>query len=359
MLPQTGRPLTMSTPQAPRLSVVLPVYNGARYLRDSLDSVLRQTFTDFEVLVLDDGSTDRSLEIVAARPDPRIRVIRQAGNLGLVPTLNRGLADARGAYVARHDADDIALPGRFAAQVRALDAQPATLVVGTWVQLIDGDGALLKTWRYPTHPIAVEWMLHFDSAVGHPSAMYRASAVRDAGGYDPNFPYAEDFELWTRLSRAGEVRNLPEVLEQYRVHEASLSRTHAQVQRETRQRIAGGNIARTLGRSVPEALVASLLDAGRAGTDDPSLAIDTLFELGDRFLARRQPAADARVEIEDDLLDRVCARLAALPPVARAGAMARVWSRVPVRQRLSVRWPSLLVHAGVKAGLRRLLGTRD
>lgn len=349
----------MPHPRAPRVSVLLPVHNGERYLVASLDSVLRQSFADFEVLVLDDGSTDRSLEIVAGYSDPRIRVVRNADNLGLVPTLNRGLAEARGVYLARHDADDIALPDRFAKQVQALDARPATLVVGTWLQLIDADGRLLDVWRYPSHPLAVEWTLHFDSAVGHPSAMYRTDAVRDAGGYDGAYPYAEDFDLWSRMSRAGDVSNLPQVLEQYRLHDASLSGTHAREQRATRLRIAGANIARTLGRAVPDALVSDLLSGAASGPDDARRATDTLFALGAAFMASRQPPADARQEIEDDLLDRVCVKLGGLPPAARARAMARVWNVVPPRQWVSHRWPALFVHDSVKSGLRRLLGRRS
>jgi len=332
------------------------VYNGEQFLRTSLESVLNQSFADFEVLVLDDGSRDRSLDVVAEFADSRIRVIRNAENQGLIRTLNIGLAQARGAYIARQDADDCALPERFAKQVRVLDENPAAVLVGSWLRLVDEQDRHLTVWRYPIEPLAVEWALHFDSAAGHSSVMFRADTARALGGYSLDFPHAEDFDLWSRMTRVGEVHNLPEVLELYRVHGGAVSRKFPDGQRESRARIVTRNLEHTFGHSVPESVAPLFLDETLASEADVIRAIDTLVELGRTFVARRQPTGAARDAIDDNLLERIGGRLSELPTGARARAMVHVCSKLPTRAILSTRWPALFVDRRFKAGLRRLVG---
>lgn len=212
---------------SPRVSVLLPIHNCERYLDEALTSVLRQTFSDFEVLAFDDGSTDRSLAILRshAEGDPRV-IVRSASNRGIVPVLNDMITMARGEYLARMDADDVCMPERFARQLTYLDDNPDVVVVGTRCILIDAGGHPICVSRNEIshEDIDAAILMGFGALRGfsHPTVMMRCSAVKDVGGYDPRFPSAEDIDLFARLAEVGRLANLPEPLLQYRQHHASV-----------------------------------------------------------------------------------------------------------------------------------------
>jgi hypothetical protein len=219
-------------PAAPAVSVVMPVYNGAAYLAEAVESILAQTFGDFELLAVEGNSTDASPAILAgyAVRDGRVRVVPQTGH-GLIAALNQGVGAARGEFIARMDADDVALPERFARQVRFLREHPTVAAVGTAMQAIGPDG--IRYWRmdYPTHPAAVRDMLTKASCLGHPSVMARRAALDAVGGYRSALRDAEDYDLWLRLADRFELANLPDVLMRYRCHPGQSTlqrlRTHA------------------------------------------------------------------------------------------------------------------------------------
>ena len=207
---------------APRVSVILPVYNGTEFLAESLKSVLEQTFHNFEVLVIDDASADDSASIAEGFLDPRVRVIRHDQNMRLPETLNHGLELARGEFIARMDADDICTPNRFERQVRLLDLHPEIGICGGWVRLFGGVANVTR--EYPVSPDAVEAFRYFNCPFAHPTVMLRrALLVAHALRYDPNAVAVEDFELWARLLKFTRGANLPEVLLEYRLHEASVT----------------------------------------------------------------------------------------------------------------------------------------
>ena len=225
----------MSVP--PRLSVVLPVHNGQRYLRAAVDSVLAQTFADFELIAIDDGSADATPSILndyAAR-DGRVRVVSRP-NRGLTQTLNEGLALARGPYVARMDADDLALPERFAKQVAHLDAHPDCVLVGSRVLLVDPDGLPIRHLADErTHEQIDHAHLNRGWPVVHPAVTMRLDAVRQVGGYRDQYNTLEDTDLFLRLAEVGRLANLPDVLLHYRQHFASVTHTRAARQNDLRQ----------------------------------------------------------------------------------------------------------------------------
>ena len=194
---------------APRVSFLIPVYNAERFLEETLDSVLAQTFSDFEVIAIDDGSTDASSEILAtyAANDPRIRLVRQA-NGGVTKALNRGLQEVRGTYTARIDADDIALPDRLAIQVAWMDTHPECGVLGTAAHRIGPAGETLGTWVPPTDPDLIRWRLTFGNCLIHPTILMRTGALRAIGGYDESVPTAQDYVLWVRLMQQAEIRSI-------------------------------------------------------------------------------------------------------------------------------------------------------
>jgi glycosyltransferase involved in cell wall biosynthesis len=207
------------------VSVLMPVLNGETYLSAAVESILGQTFGDFEYLVLDDGSTDSTLDILRtyAAQDQRMRVISR-GNEGLVASLNELLGHARGQFIARMDADDISLPHRFSRQVQFLQEDADVVCVGGSVEVIDDKGRLLTTFRYPKFDEEIQGRnLSGNASICHPSAMMRRDAVIRIEGYDGDFFLAEDLDLWLRLGEIGKLANLDDVILRYRFHSTSLS----------------------------------------------------------------------------------------------------------------------------------------
>lgn len=223
----------------PTASVVLAVHNGRPYLEEAVKSILNQTLSDFEFVIVNDGSTDGTREVLDrfADRDERIRCVHQE-NKGLIASLNRGLNMARGKYIARMDADDIAHPERLQAQVRFLDANPDIGVLGTQVELINDSGKADGEWNFPTDPDQVAWRLLFGTCLCHPSVMMRASLVQDLGGYTAWATHGEDYELWTRVLLESRLANLSETLLKYRRHEETVSEQNRETQFETTGRAA-------------------------------------------------------------------------------------------------------------------------
>lgn len=210
---------------APLVSVLMPVYNGAADMRRALDTVLAQTFRDFELIVINDGSKDESASLLNSVDDPRVRVIHQ-DNMGLAATLNRGLAMARGALIARQDQDDLSHPERFARQVTYLRDNPKCILLGTAADIWVGDEPTERAHDHPTEHSLLAFDLLFNNPFVHSSVMMRRDAVLDIGGYttDKARQPPEDYELWSRLARRGLVANLPERLLVYREVPQSMSR---------------------------------------------------------------------------------------------------------------------------------------
>lgn len=213
--------------KSPRVSFLLPVYNGAPFLASSIDSILSQSFADFELLILNDGSTDNSAAVAQSYQDSRIRYFEHA-NRGLPQTLNDGARIARGEFLFRQDQDDISYPERVARQVAYLDAHPDVAMLGTWSRIfVNGDPA--AGFRYHRHPVAhasIALCAIFDSPFVHSSVAFRRPAFEALGGYscDPMRQPPEDFELWSRMCRHYQVANLAEILVDYREVASSMSR---------------------------------------------------------------------------------------------------------------------------------------
>lgn len=206
---------------APAISVVLPVYNGEKHLSEAIDSILAQTFSDFELIIIDDGSTDGSLRILQEyqKLDPRIRLVTRE-NRNLATTLNESLDMARGKWVARMDQDDIALPQRFDRQLEWLEKTHADMT-GSWVKFFGSWDH--RTWRGYQTDAAIKIDMLFKSPFVHPSVMMRTALLRQLK-YDKKSEKAEDYDLWVRAAQAGWVMtNVPEVLLLYRQHASQIS----------------------------------------------------------------------------------------------------------------------------------------
>ena len=218
---------------ASAVSVIMAVCNGEKFLQDAVESILKQSVDDFELLIIDDGSTDGSWEILEsfAKKDSRVRLIRQK-NIGLTKSLNIGLRHARGELIARMDGDDLCLPNRFSTQLDFLRQNPDVVACGSNVELIDSEGYRIGVYRRPqTHDEIEE---HFWSglagAIVHPSAMIRSDALKKIGGYNERFSKCQDYDLWFRLAEIGRLANVPEVLLQWRQHANSICYQSSDVQ---------------------------------------------------------------------------------------------------------------------------------
>lgn len=201
----------------PKVSVLMPVYNGEKYITQAIDSILSQSFHDFELLVINDGSTDRSAEIIGSYNDKRLHYIANPTNLGLAGARNRAIEVSCGEYLAWLDCDDISLPDRLMEQVALLDAHPKIGLCGTWVRTMGLTPEHI--WRYPADPGVIRGRMLFDDPIATSSAMMRRSCLAAAElHFNPHFPPAEDYDLWERISRINEVCNIPKVLTLYRIH---------------------------------------------------------------------------------------------------------------------------------------------
>lgn len=209
----------------PGVSVVLPVYNCPHYVGAAIESILAQTYTDFELIVVDDGSTDDTPAVLRSYSDPRLRVVTQA-NGGAAAAANHGIELARGRYIARQDQDDMSFPTRLARQVEFLDASPACALVGTWASIWVENQPTARVHAHPGDNARLQFELLFDNPIVQSSVMLRKSALDRVGVYstDRARQPPEDFELWSRIARQYEVANLPEVLHIYREVEGSVSR---------------------------------------------------------------------------------------------------------------------------------------
>ena len=178
----------------PTVSVVMPVLNGEKYLAEAMKSVLDQTFRDFEFIIINDGSTDSTEEIIQTFTDPRIVYLKNEANLGLSKSFNKGIAAARGRYIARMDADDVALPDRFEKELAFLESRPEIAVVGTAIWRIDENGRKLGLSRKATEPQALKWQCFFSTPLFHPTVMARAEVLKE-NPFDESLPSSEDYEL--------------------------------------------------------------------------------------------------------------------------------------------------------------------
>ncbi|HUB94577.1 MAG TPA: glycosyltransferase [Stellaceae bacterium] len=207
----------------PKVSVVTAVYNGGKYLEETLRSILDQTFDDFEYVLVDDGSTDNSVEIIRSIGDPRIRLFVNDQNRRLVYTRNRGIAEARGEFIALTDHDDISLPTRFAEQVRCLDANPAYGLVATWYDYINLTGVPVRKRAYRRYaPEECKVSLLYRNLYGNSTLMIRRTALPDPP-YAPEFPLCEDYDFIAQVAKKHPIWMLPEVLVKYRLTTGSYS----------------------------------------------------------------------------------------------------------------------------------------
>lgn len=207
----------------PKISVVLPVYNGEKYLKESIDSILNQTFSDFEFIIVNDGSTDKTEEIIESYNDGRIKYFKKE-NSGIVDSLNYGIEKSNTDLIVRMDADDISNPSRLQKLLNFMENNGEVDICGSWAEKINENGDQKGVLNYP--PIKdkeIRKYAYLHNPFIHPSVIFRKKIFDDVGGYK-NFKHVEDYELWIRLLQKGIGHNIPECLIKYRIHGNQITR---------------------------------------------------------------------------------------------------------------------------------------
>lgn len=245
---------------SPRISVLMSIYNGEQYLREAIESILGQVFSDFDFIIVDDGSMDSSLKIAQryAQEDARIQIIKNAHNIGLSASLNKALQAAQGEFIARMDADDVSLPHRLEEQAKFMDEHPEIDVLGTGFTFIDEAGNHLRSTVFSSNSDILRWNLLFFNPIAHPSAMMRSATIRKLGGYSIEVANAQDYELWTRVSLMGRLANLEEIHMLLRLHEARVTYKHRAQQISFTNDAKQKYLRALLKRNIPTGAVADL-----------------------------------------------------------------------------------------------------
>lgn len=209
----------------PLVSVLMPAYNAERCIAAAIESILKQTFSDFEFIIIDDGSTDRTLSIIQgySQKDSRVIVLKNEKNLGICSALNRGLENARGIYLARMDADDWSYPERLKLQLDFLQDHPEVVIVGGTIEVCDQDLRVLNRRSYPLTDEEIRKKILQLNPFAHPATFYRLETAKKVGGYNPHLALVEDYDFYFRAGKLGEFRNLSQILLKLRTYQASIS----------------------------------------------------------------------------------------------------------------------------------------
>jgi len=221
----------------PTLTVIIPVYNASRYLSDAITSILSQTCRNLELVIINDGSTDNSMQVVQSFPDDRIRYFENEKNRGIVFSRNRGVKEARGAFVGMLDADDIAYPEKFEKQIAFLKENPEFGFVGSWARLIDENGNRLKGgWKLKASPGKIPSIMLFKNYFLQSAVLYRKTCLQEYSFAD-GFDILEDYLIWYQILKKYKGWNLPEYLTDYRVHSGSVTRHRKQERIEKEKKV--------------------------------------------------------------------------------------------------------------------------
>ena len=232
----------------PKVTVLMAVYNGERYLREAIESILTQTFQDFEFLIINDSSTDSTREIICSYADPRIELVDNEHNIGLTKSLNKGWRLAKGELIARQDGDDISEPERLARQVAFLEENSEIALLGSWYKEIDEQGNFIRDCNLPCESISICWEILFYCPFVHSAVMFRKQTISEQiGFYDEAFSYAQDYDLWWRIARNLKVANISESLIRLRTNPLSMTATYGNIVDDEPLKIKTNNIQYLLG----------------------------------------------------------------------------------------------------------------
>jgi hypothetical protein len=337
----------------------MSVYNGEKYLKEAVESIVSQTFRNFEFIIINDGSTDGTPAILAhyQEMDTRIRVYHQE-NQGLIASLNRGCQLARGKYIARMDADDVSLPERLEQQVQFLDTHLDIGILGSWTEVIEKNGVSQYIVHVPTTPALIEWSLLFGCCMAHPSVIMRRDVIERLNFYRSEAIHAEDYDLWSRASLVTHLANIPEALIRYRVWEEGITSRHHLEQEQSAVIVSHSMIIRLLGSDVSSETIANLRKVLNGLPLDSPQQIDEVATLVKQL---------HRAYLNTHSLNRAESREVAQDAGMTLLALAASNSKISAVKRLRILaqalrlspglfWSKQVITKGLKKGFRMLLG---
>ena len=334
---------------APTVSVMMPVYDSERYLQTSMESILSQTYRDFELVIVSEYDTSiESLRIIESYSDERIRHLHNDRKLGFVPSLNVALKEARGEYIARMDADDVSKHERFERQVDYLTKHQDVGVLGTAFETIDYEGKVIATHHPPTIPSLTKWSLLFGDEIAHSSVMVRHSLFNLHGPYNSQLQYGEDYELWLRLVQRTNIVNLPDTLVQRRLHDKQLTSLYYRIPAPETVATPSKAIAAILGREISLGVALALAKYSLVKANDAFQAATTLRELYFRFISQNHLQLSERESIRRDAALR-------METLARVSARKNPLVSLKIWRLMSQFRPNQLPFSAFSA-LRRAVG---
>lgn len=283
----------------PAVSVVMTVYNRERHVGRAIQSVLEQSWDDFELIIVDDGSTDGTVGVVSrmAEKDRRIIMVSHTPNRGISYSANRGISASRGRYIARIDSDDIRTSESLRKQAEFLDRHPDTGVVGGAIRYFDESGRTGQILDQPVAPVALRWKLSFSCAVHHTVSMVRRSVFERLGGYDESLAVTVDYDLFARAAEITRLANLPDVIGYLRRHEGRASVTRRSLQAENALTVSQRYVSNLLEEDVPISVIQLLTARKHVQVDEVEALLDLLNRIGARALARCPDSARGRLEM--------------------------------------------------------------
>lgn len=237
--------------KTPTVSVVTSVYNGEMYLSESIESILQQSYSDFEFIIIDDGSNDRTPEILNSyTTDSRIIILTNPKKLGLSKSFNIGIKNSSGEYIARHDADDISMKNRLTVQKTYLDQHQDVSILASSNIYINQLGEIISVANRGADANINHWRLFFSNPIIHSSTMYRKSQILSLGGYDENLTHSEDYDLWCRAAKKFSIIQLPDILVKFRKHKNSFTHSNRSIASQSSISISQKHISNYLKREV-------------------------------------------------------------------------------------------------------------
>ncbi len=293
----------------PLVSIIMPVYNGQLYLRESIESILNQTFGDFEFIIIDDGSDDNTPKILDTYKDKRIKRLRNDINQGVAKTLNRCLEVAQGEFIARMDADDISLPLRFLRQIMYLNEHPEVGVLGSSAQLIDEAGNFICVLPVPVTNTLISWKFLFNNCLIHTSVVFRRILLKKVGVYSENCKHGEDYDLWVKMSFITKIANLKEVLVCSRKHNNAVSSKFFTEQIQTRTKISKQLISRLFNREICAEEISAMESINKnlkyESPKEIKLAVNLLVKILRKFLSQQKLSWYEREQIYKDMFRKL------------------------------------------------------
>jgi glycosyltransferase involved in cell wall biosynthesis len=285
----------------------MPVYNCRQFLEESVNSILNQTYRDFEFIIVDGSSDDGTYEFLNSLSDTRINLIREHIRSGITSSLNHGLQVAKGEYIARMDADDISFPHRFERQIQYLDDHPEIGVLGTGIQIIDIQGNFLEKLQFPAQNNLLRWFMCFYDPIINPTVMMRKDIVLQAGGYDMEMRKCEDYNLWQRLFAITQFSNLQDILFSLRKHESNLSTVNPLEEMSFSIQVSRTMISGILKKVVPLSVVQYIWRNGERSASNASVSAELIYELYKAFVSKYNVSNSEKGIIRKDAAGRIYA----------------------------------------------------